>query len=140
MIIRTGIYIMRKAEFTQERGYAGLPQCEKKMVRKIYVFEAHKDVSKFKGIFKYYILEIKKKMENINYWQQGCYNSSYINYDAVFSRLLIQMPFSSSFSDRPACTLNRFKHLLGNLFPKQPFLKKRSVELKEGVNWGQFLE
>ena len=51
---------MRKAEFTQEHGYAGLPQCKKKMVRKIYVFEAHKDVSKFKSIFKYYILEIKK--------------------------------------------------------------------------------
>ena len=112
---------------------------KKKMVRKIYVFEAQKDVSKFKSIFKYYILEVKK-LENINYWQQGCYNSSYINYDAVFSRLLIQMPFFSSFSDRPACTLNRFKHLLGNLFPNQPFLKKHSVKLKEGVNWGQLLE
>ena len=33
---------------------------KKKMVRKIYVFEAQKDVSKFKSIFKYYILEIKK--------------------------------------------------------------------------------
>ena len=66
MMIRTGIYILCKAEFTQERGYAGLPQCEKKMVRKIYVFEAQKDVSKFKSIFKYYILEIKK-LENINY-------------------------------------------------------------------------
>ena len=39
---------------------------KKKMVRKIYVFEAQKDVSKFKSIFKYYILEIKK-LENINY-------------------------------------------------------------------------
>ena len=39
---------------------------KKKLVRKIYVFEAQKDVSKFKSIFKYYILEIKK-LENINY-------------------------------------------------------------------------
>ena len=65
MIIRTGICILCKAEFTQERGYAGLPQCEKKMVRKIYVFEAQKDVSKFKSIFKYYILEIKKKLKTL---------------------------------------------------------------------------
>lgn len=62
----------RNMYFVQSRIYSRAWLCrtsamrKKKMVRKIYVFEAQKDVSKFKSIFKYYILEIKK-LENINY-------------------------------------------------------------------------
>ena len=61
----------RNIYFVQSRIYSRAWLCRtsamrKKMVRKIYVFEAQKDVSKFKSIFKYYILEIKK-LENINY-------------------------------------------------------------------------